>query len=221
MAWVNAAIGDTVAIFEIRYKSKTDQQVRPDPWCEVDAESFIMQQSIVPDQFMQDCCLNLSCIRSRICQVCTTAIASEECPRVVECTYKQLEYYPSEALQEASRLKTAIRMKLPHRRCKRGVYTSCSVCRMRVQNAYRSLLLTDIDESVKFYILPLVKTDSLHEASRLKNGIRMELPHKKCRSGSYMCSDCQITLHDACKFLLLTDIDDTVREHILRSVDIV
>ena len=60
-----------------------------------------------------------------------------------------------DALREVSRLKTCIRMKLPHKKCRVGA-CKCSSCKVKVQDAYRSLLLTDIDAPVRAYILRLV-----------------------------------------------------------------
>ena len=60
-----------------------------------------------------------------------------------------------DALREVSRLKTCICMKIPHKKCRVDA-CKCSSCKVKVQDAYRSLLLTDIDAPVRAYILRLV-----------------------------------------------------------------
>ena len=70
-------------------------------------------------------------------------------------TYAISKSFDPDSSNEASRLKVGIRATLPHKRCRRGI-KKCITCKNTTHNAYRSLLLTSIDDAVRFYILQWV-----------------------------------------------------------------
>lgn len=65
--------GEIEYIFEICYRHKTAEEDRPEPWVEIDAESFIADVntgSIVDEQGG----INIQCIRNHTCELCKNHI---------------------------------------------------------------------------------------------------------------------------------------------------